>query len=230
MSTATPSAPDRIVSLLRERALHTGDPIPTEQELIAELGISRNTMREAIRELRTLGIVDVRHGFGTFVGSAALEAVSRTLVFRVVSSPDGEVAGLRELVDMRELIETSMMARLVGTLPAPTIARLRDLCARMSDPELRVEADREFHATLYAHQPNSLVREIVDVFWEAYHAVQSQLREISSAGSQATAERHLAIVDALATGTAAAASDAMREHFADLHERLEAAAAEHLAR
>ena len=223
------SATDRIVALLRERHLHTGDPIPTEQELISELGISRNTMREAIRELRTLGIVDVRHGFGTFVGAASLEAVSRTLVFRVVSSPDGEAAGLRELVDMRELIETAMMPRLTGTLDDATLERLRALCAQMADPNLRVAADREFHRILYAGQPNSLVREIVDVFWKAYHAVQSQLRELTSAASQATAERHLAIVDALATGTPDRASAAMREHFSDLHERLEHAAQHHLA-
>lgn len=223
------SATDRIVALLRERQLHTGDPIPTEQELISELGISRNTMREAIRELRTLGIVDVRHGFGTFVGSAALEAVSRTLVFRVVSSPDGEAAGLRDLVDMRELIETAMMPRLVGTLDPSTVEQLRALCHQMADPTLRVGADREFHRILYAGQPNSLITEIVDVFWDAYHAVQSQLRELTSAASQATAERHLAIVDALATGTAAEASDAMREHFSDLHERLEHAAQQHVS-
>lgn len=152
------SATDRIVALLRERQLHTGDPIPTEQELITVLGISRNTMREAIRELRTLGIVDVRHGFGTFVGAAALEAVSRTLVFRVVSSPDGEAAGLRELVDMRKLIETAMMPRLAGTLHPSTIEQLRALCQEMVDPALRVRADREFHRVLYAAQPNSLVR------------------------------------------------------------------------
>lgn len=67
------------------------------------------------------------------------------------------------------------------------------------------------------------------MFLDAYHAVQSQLRELTSAASQATAERHLAIVDALATGTTAQAIAAMREHFSDLHERLEHAAQQHMS-
>lgn len=219
------STADRIVELLRERRLSAGDPVPTEQELIAELGVARNTVREAIRELRTLGIVEVRHGFGTFVGPAALDAVSRTLVFRVISNPAGELIGMRELLDMRELIEVSMARRLAGTVSAERLATLRELAGQMADPRLRVQADRDFHRNLYAGQPNSLVGELVDVFWDAYHVVVPQLRELTEAAFQATARRHRRIVDALESGDPDAAATAMTEHFADLHERVETAAA-----
>lgn len=225
---AGPTA-DRIVALLRERELHTGDPIPPEHELIDQLEVSRNTLREAIRELRTLGILEVRHGFGTFVGAAGLAPVSRTLVFRVISSPDGEAAGLRDLVDVRELIEVAMMPRLAGQLPSPTLERLRALCRAMADPAQRVDADREFHRVLYAGQPNRLVCELVEVFWEAYHAVHAQLRELTEAAYQATVDRHLAIVDALESGSADDAATAMRDHFADLRDRIEEAVERHRA-
>lgn len=219
------STADRIVALLRERRLSPGQPVPTEQELLTELGVARNTVREAIRELRTLGIVEVRHGFGTFVGPAALDAVSRTLVFRVTSNPAGELVGMRELLDMRELIEVSMARRLAGTLSPERLATLGELADRMADPRLRVAADREFHRNLYAGQPNSLVGELVDVFWDAYHVVVPQLRELTQAAFHATARRHRRIVDALDSGDPDAAATAMTEHFADLHERVEAAAA-----
>jgi DNA-binding FadR family transcriptional regulator len=58
---------ERIVELIHERGLTPGAAMPTEPQLMDLLGASRNSVREAIRALQALGIVDIRHGYGTFV-------------------------------------------------------------------------------------------------------------------------------------------------------------------
>lgn len=72
----------QILALIHQRGLGVGDSMPTELELIEELAVSRNSVREAVRALRALGIVDIRHGHGTFVGDAPLHALSPALTFR----------------------------------------------------------------------------------------------------------------------------------------------------
>src|SRR5690606_15222188 len=64
---------DRIRELILTRELRTGDPLPTEAELCDALDVSRSSVREAIRSLATLDIVEVRHGHGTFVGKMSLD-------------------------------------------------------------------------------------------------------------------------------------------------------------
>ena len=80
------------------RGLKPGDALPTKAELCDTLGVSRSSVREAIRTLSTLDIVDVRHGHGTYVGPMSLDPRVEALVFRGVLSPDGSFEALREVV------------------------------------------------------------------------------------------------------------------------------------
>ncbi|WP_051165810.1 FadR/GntR family transcriptional regulator [Amycolatopsis orientalis] len=208
-----------ILRLIRERGLRAGDPMPTELELIDHLEVSRNTVREAIRGLRALGIVDIRHGHGTFVGEGSLTVLAPSLVFRTLT--DGGPAGLLNLVDIRELVEVGTMDTLAGALPAGTLARLDELCDEMVRTSLDPEVDREFHRTLYAGLANPLVGQLVDLFWDSYHAAESALTLATDEQNVAhTAEQHRAIVRALRAGDPRLARTAMTEHFADIRERL----------
>jgi DNA-binding FadR family transcriptional regulator len=56
---------ERIKKLIIDRRLASGAPLPTEPELMEYLGASRNSVREALKALQAMGIVEIRHGFGT---------------------------------------------------------------------------------------------------------------------------------------------------------------------
>ncbi|WP_020500420.1 FadR/GntR family transcriptional regulator [Sciscionella marina] len=215
--TALDPLPRRILGLIQERGLRTGDPMPTELELIDQLAVSRNTVREAIRSLRALGIVEIRHGHGTFVGEASLHTLSPSLTFRALS---GDIEGLRNLVEVRALIEIGTIRRLAGELEAATLDRLDELCTRMEQVELHAEADRQFHHTLYAGLDNPLIGQLVDLFWTAYLDARAGMRVPESSATDCVADNHRAILAALRTGDPEAASQAMAAHFADLQHRL----------
>src|SRR5690606_5758741 len=87
---------EEIKGLILRSGLKPGDPIPTEAELCQVLGVSRSSVREAVRTLATLDIVEVRHGHGTVVGQMSLAPLVETLVFRGVLSPGADLDALRE--------------------------------------------------------------------------------------------------------------------------------------
>ena len=86
--------------ILVERRFQTGDKLPNEMELAEELGISRVTLREAIRILCTRGLVEIKRGRGTFVTSYELPAAGADL-----SPLETVSASNRELLEIRMMVE-----------------------------------------------------------------------------------------------------------------------------
>lgn len=213
----------RILELIRERGLRSGDPMPTELELIDALAVSRNSVREALRPLRTLGIVEVRHGYGTVVGEPSLRVLSPSLVFRAVTTTAHELDELHHLVEIRELIETGVVERLAGVISESTLDKLDGLCEQLARSGLDPETDREFHRALYADVDNPLVGQLIDVFWDAYNTANTALDAPEGRETEETIGRHRAIVAALRSGDGAAARSAMGDHFAEIKRRLDAA-------
>jgi DNA-binding FadR family transcriptional regulator len=208
---------ERIVALVHDRRLEPGAAMPTETQLMDQLGASRNSVREAIRALQALGIVEIRHGHGTFVGNASLDALTPSLAFRVRSSRSGYgVGALRDLVEVRELLETGLIGEVAGTLSEARLAALDALVARMlTDPE----ADKAFHALLYESCGNELVLQLIALFWDVYHEVEPALEPREDRAADVVAN-HARIVDALRTGDATEARDAMRHHFTEVKARV----------
>lgn len=215
---------EQILALIRENGLRVGDAVPTEIELIERLAVSRNSVREAMRALRTLGIVEVRHGHGTYVADVPLPALSPSLAFRAQLEPDEDrLKGLRNLVDVRELVEVGVIDRLVGLVPAGTLDELERLCDEMAATNLDPRLDREFHRILYGCLENALIGQLVDLFWDAYLAAREGMDlEPPRAVTAHTVALHRGIVKALRAGDAAAAREAALDHFTEIKQRLAA--------
>ena len=76
------------MQLILDRRLRAGAPLPTEAELMEDLGVSRNSVREALKALQALDIVEIRHGYGTYVGQASLTPLIDGLTFRTLARHD----------------------------------------------------------------------------------------------------------------------------------------------
>lgn len=212
---------DQIKQLILARSLRPGDPLPTEAELCETLDVSRSSVREAIRTLSTLDIVDVRHGHGTFVGEMSLDPMVEALVFRGVLSPEGSLQALREVVEVRLALDLSMADRVVeaGAAQAehPALSELVDeMVDKASRGENFLEADRAFHTQLFACTDNHLVGQLVGAFWDVHTAVLPQLQIAPPADIQKTAKAHGDMLDAVRAGDVEAYRRAVIEHYAPL--------------
>ncbi|WP_018749217.1 FadR/GntR family transcriptional regulator [Chitiniphilus shinanonensis] len=205
-----PSLVDLAVLALRERiaqgAYPLGSRIPVEPELAASLGVSRNTVREAVRVLAFCGVLDVRQGDGTYVASrtdpvAAIGALSR-------ASP-------REHLEARALLEMSA-ARLAALRRTDTdLAALRAALVERGELGDHDDAadfarrDLAFHRATVAAAHNPVLTALYDFFSDAIRegVLNSVLDETLSDPDLAS---HVVVYDAIAAGDGEAAAEAAR--------------------
>lgn len=217
------AAQARIKQYIVRQRLQPGDPIPTETALARELGISRNSLREALKALATAGVVETRHGLGTYVGQASLGPLIDGMAFNLLQNIGRDTRTLREMLQLREILEVALVRRVLGLHTDEQIARLEEYIARM-EADVRREimdphVDRAFHDTLYEPLDNHVVTLILHAFWDVQEAVILQLPEVQSIAA-ANARWHRDILEAVRRGDADGAAAAMREQFTGIRTRL----------
>lgn len=214
-----------VMQLILDRRLQAGAPLPTETELMQDLGVSRNSVREALKALQALDIVDIRHGYGTYVGEASLTPFVDGLTFRTLAQPDdkNETGALAEILQVREVLEEGLIRRVAAVLTEPELDRLEAVVAGMEEagrsgrpfPEL----DREFHELLYASLGNALVPQLLGAFWTVFSRVAGIRGWTDDPSPELTVRRHRDIVTALRARDVEAAQRAMADHFRGIEAR-----------
>ncbi|MFH9660741.1 FadR/GntR family transcriptional regulator [Streptomyces sp. NPDC017248] len=219
---------ERIKRLIVDERLPSGAPLPTEPELMRLLGASRNSVREALKALQAMGIVEIRHGFGTYVGSMSFAPMIEGLAFRTVAGHYRGEDSLLQLLELREAVETGLVSRLAGRLPQADLVALEALVERMEREAAEgtglAATDRAFHATLYRGLDNVLLGEVLEAFWDAFHRVQRDL-VAAPQDPRVTCRQHREILDAVRSGDSLRAERAIRDHFGHLRARLSRVAA-----
>jgi len=208
-----------IADLIIARNLQPGAPLPPENVLMADFSVSRNSVRESLKALQALGIVEIRHGYGTFVGSASSAALHPWLLFRTRLS-GSSTERLSELLEIREILETELTRRVAGTDTGELQQELSGCVARMrvEGPDAAT-ADREFHEHICDAAGVPLARELVGLFWDVYRAVETDLETLTTSPDE-TAARHQRVIDAIASGDADQAEKAVHTHFGEVRDRL----------
>ena len=216
---------DRIKDLILSDGLRPGDLLPTEGELCSRLGVSRSNVREAIRKLSTLDIVDVRHGHGTYVGEMTLDALVEALVFRGVLSPGDDLDALRDVVEVRKALDHGMSEQIVHALNGTENSELKDLVDEMTAlaaaGKTFPQQDRAFHTGLLAKLGNSLIGQLVAAFWDVHTAVLPKLNVAVAADLEQTARAHGLMLEAAESGDAEAFRAAITAHYEPIMRALE---------
>lgn len=222
---------EQIKGLILSTGLRPGDAIPSEAELCEQLGVSRSSVREAIRTLATLDIVEVRHGSGTVVGQMALDSLVETLVFRGVLSPGDDLAVLREVVELRCALDLALAEHVVaahqGRAQGPLATLVAEMVASAARGQPFLQADRQFHTELLAPINNRLAGQLVAAFWDIHTAVLPRLGLALPADLRQTAQAHGDMLAAAGAGDAAAYRRAVIEHYQPLQRMLENSTAPH---
>jgi DNA-binding FadR family transcriptional regulator len=208
-----------IAELIIERKLQPGAALPPENMLMEDLGVSRNSVRESIKALQALGIVEIRHGYGTFVGNGSSSALQPWLMFRTRLS--GDPGRLAELLEVREILETEVTRRVAASHSPDLVSELTARIERMraGDPADSPVADREFHELICDAAGVPLARELVGLFWDVYRTLEGDLGTRKSSPDE-LARRHQLIVDAIESGETGTAEKSVHAHFDEVRQRL----------
>lgn len=215
---------EQIKRYIVDHRLHAGDPLPTEPELMSVIGASRSSVREAIRTLSALDIVDVRHGHGTFVGALSLSAMIESLAFRSLLGTTSDYRVLSDVVSVRQLMEQGFARLIIDGLDTDQRGKLADLARQMCELADRgkpyVEQDRAFHLLLLQPVGNDLVVQLTGAFWEVQSRVGATL-DVSDRSWQRTAHAHVEIVEAAAAHDLDRLHAAIEEHYAPVKEQIQ---------
>jgi DNA-binding FadR family transcriptional regulator len=160
-ASVTDEAIDKIRELIVSGRWGPGDRLPRENDLAAQLGLSRNSLREAVRALSHMRVLEVRQGDGTYVSSLEPDLLLETTRFVTHLLPDHTAV---ELFEVRRLLEPAAAAMAAVRIDASGLAALRQELDRMiaSDTvEELVEADVAFHAIIANAAGNSVLSSLL---------------------------------------------------------------------
>jgi len=197
--------------------LHPGDKLPSERELAEMLGVSRSSIRDAIRSLELMGMVEPRQGAGTVVR----EISSDSLVNPLANALRHKLELVSEFLDFRRMLEPPLAARAATHASDEEIAEMEEILrrqdAKLSRGELAVEEDSEFHYAIAMASGNSVVLKVLDVLMDLLRDTRE--RSLQREGRpQKSLGGHRKILAAIKKRDAEAAKAAMRRHIEDVEE------------
>lgn len=216
----TDSAILRIREMILSGELAPGSRLPPEKELSERLGLSRSSMREAVKALEVIRVLDVRQGDGTYVTSLEPRLLLEALSFVVDLHSD---ASILEMFAVRRILESEAVAIAAGKIDAEMITRLRELMTSV-DPstgiEGLVEHDLEFHRTIIAAAGNGYLSTLLDSL--SSNTVRARIwRGLTQENAVArTLAEHEALILALERGDARLAASITQVHIAGVEQWL----------
>lgn len=207
----------RLRRALVEEGRRPGDRLGTEQELAERFGVSRPTLREALRLLEAAHLIHVARGRagGIFVARTAADGLGRTVSESVRLMLADEAVSLDELLDARLVLEVQLAGRAAERADATVVRRLEaaiaDATGHLPGTTAFDDADARFHAELAEAAGNPLLRALAG--WTSEVLLPTSTADLGTAlDGETVLAQHRAIVRAVARGQRRAAERAMHEH------------------
>ncbi len=209
----------RLLDMIREKALRPGDQLPPERELAAMMGVSRPSVREALRALALMNVLDIRQGSGTYVSSLDTGLLIEHLDF-VFSLDDSTYL---ELFEARKVLEAGIVALAAKKVTDKEINTLQEIVTRSTEKINDLEAfllnDRELHESITHVADNPILTRFMVSLSKLGLASRSRTVRIPGVAEQ-TIEDHQCIVAALRDRDPEQAKTAMLEHLSNVERRL----------
>ena len=209
----------RLLTMIKEGQLQPGTKLPPERELAEAMQVSRPSLREALRALSIMNIIEIRQGDGTYITSLEPELLVEHLDF-VFSLSDSTII---ELFEARKIVEVGLAAMAAQRITDEEIAKLEkslsDSIENVADHALFLQADVELHETIVEAARNPFLKRFMASIYNLGHASRSRTVEIPGVVEQVV-EDHRAIVSALKTRNPERARQTMLQHLNNVEARL----------
>lgn len=204
---------ERLAFILRDK-MQPGDSLPSEGDLAEQFGVSKTTIREALRSLATLGVVELQQGRAATVQAPSSEPLERFFQLATRGTSDG----LHDAIELRRILEIGIVALAAERVTAQQLKNMESAINKMEkhigsdEPWLR--ADLEFHICIARATNNKLMIFQVKALVGLFHESMRQLHKMRGLeGVRESWERHVRIFEAVSKRDADAARQAMQVHF-----------------
>jgi len=201
----------QIKGMIAEGRLKSGDQLPPERDLAEKFLVSRTSVREALRALESVGLIEIRPGEGTFVREISVDALVEPLALVLLS----QRAMTSELFEARRLLEPTiagLAARRASPDEVQEMGRILDQQAKeIAAGNTGLAQDAAFHAAIGIASHNRAITRVAHALMDLLG--QSREEAIATPGRPTRShEDHRRILDAIRAGDVAAAERAMLEH------------------
>jgi len=201
----------RLLTMIKTRQLSPGEKLPPERELAAMLNVSRPSLREALRALAMMNVLEMRQGDGTYISSLETEQLVEHLDF-VLALDDSTFL---QLFEARKIVEASIAGLAARRITPAQIAELEALQSKsrssVADPDSFLEVDLEIHNAITEAARNPFLKRFTASLSSISLASRRRTVNIPGVIHQA-ANDHQAIISALKLRDSNAASEAMLCH------------------
>lgn len=206
---------NKIVNLLikriKEKQFSPGDKLPGERDLATTLGVARSSLREALRILDHMNVLEIKPGLGTFVTSLEIESLIEPIEFTFALDD----TSIFKVFETRKTLELKTVELAAEYITADEIMDLEKLFAKMADNtksfEYRESADRDFHKTIALASRNPLLYRFVCVVLVAMTKKRQESYRLPEAAHIANKE-HGRILQHLKKHQGGDARQAMLDH------------------
>jgi GntR family transcriptional repressor for pyruvate dehydrogenase complex len=218
-STLPQEIANRLLTQIKEQQLRSGDKLPAERQLAQMMVVSRPVLREALRALALMGVVDIRQGDGTYITSLEPSQLISHLDF--VFSKDS--VALAQLLEARRVVEVGNVrlaaVRVTDSEVAELEALVRSLADCIDDPDRFSEQDIALHTAMCAAANNFLLYQFMTIV-----STLGRVSREQSGGRRAVRDAalrdHRDLLDALRAHDPDAAERAMQRHLDHVEEGL----------
>lgn len=219
----TLSLPDRLSvdleRLILDGELAPGDRLPPERALAEHLGVSRVSIREALRELENRGLIDRKPGRGTVVLSPGERSGIADRIGEAVNAASAEI---RDIMELRAIVEPPIARITAGRARPRDIAQLRELVEAMESESAKdryAELDRAFHQSIAQYTHNPLL-ELINEQIAQQIAPSRGSRYQTRARRRVSSAAHRRIFEAIAAGDGDLAEAEARAHVLDIADQI----------
>lgn len=208
---------EQIIDLISRDVLKPGERLPPERELCKRFGVGRSSLREALRSLAVMGILDGRVGEGTFVSNSNKKYLEKTLQWGLLLDRNK----IPDLIETRLMLETQTAflaaQRATEANFEDVDETLRGMAASIRQPEKYLEFDLQFHLVIAQATQNSILYSLLSMIRGYLQEwIIGSLAEPSTSKMETRAKlslrEHRKIFQALRKGNAEEARKAMGEH------------------
>ncbi|MFD4421598.1 FadR/GntR family transcriptional regulator [Agromyces sp. NPDC058484] len=220
----TDEAIQRIKDMITEGRLAPGDRLPPEKELSEQLGLSRNSLREAVKALELIRVLDVRRGDGTYVTSLEPALLLEAMSFVIDLHDDQSIL---EILAVRRILEpasSSLAAQHADETQLEMLQKIVDAVETDASVEDLVAHDLQFHGAIARAAGNGYLASLLDSL--SSHTVRARIwRGITQEHAvDQTLSEHRAILQAIAAGDSTLAEALTLAHVAGVEQWLRSAA------